>query len=489
MKAVDILFVNQPRLNGIPVPREIDCANPQKDFLIQPLALAYLAASAREVGCEVRLVDLNILNKDYDYLINLLKKIKPKVVIGGFATPSIFNDMKLCRIVKEQYDLKVGVWGPVPSVLRDFLFKKFQNLDFIIENEPEFTVREIAQNIKKGKKEIFKNVKGISYRKNHKIIFNGFRQPGRLDDIPIPAYDLLPMKLYHTPYNRKLPMTIMRSSRGCPYSCIFCLIGGFEEKRVGYGSYWRAHSPERVLKEIKYLVDKFGIKEINFFDAEFTIDKKRVIDICKKIIRERIDIMWNCNARVDGVDIKVLEWMKRAGCYAISYGVESINKKVIQICKKNITSQQVERAIKLTKSVGIQPALYFMIGLPGETVGSIKENIEFAKRVSLEYDLRPQCTIATPYPGTIFYKMAKKNKWIKGGIEKFEQTTAAISYPNLSQYQLEYWHKQFYKQVVLNPKRIVKRIMRIRHINEIKLIPTHFREFLIAMLTKTKYIR
>src|SRR3989338_6743013 len=149
---LDILFVNQPRLDGIPVPREIDCANPQKDFLVQPLALAYFAAASRNEKCRVALIDLIILDKDYDYLIPILRKEKPKLVIGGFAIPSIFIDLKLCEIVKKNSSARVGIWGPIPSALRDFLFTKFSALDFIIENEPEFTMQEIAKNLKKGKK-------------------------------------------------------------------------------------------------------------------------------------------------------------------------------------------------------------------------------------------------------------------------------------------------------------------------------------------------
>lgn len=486
---VDILFVNQPRMNGIPVPREIDCANPQKDFLVQPLALAYLASAARNAGCDVNLIDLNILDKDYDFLIPILKKEKPKIIIGGFAVPSIFIDLELCRVVKRYGKANVGIWGPIPSALRDFLYKRFPDLGFIIENEPEFTMQELAQNLKKNKNDIFADIKGLSYRRKRKVVFNGFRNSGKLDNLPIPAYDLLPMEKYHTPYNRRLPMTIMRTSRGCIARCTFCLIGGLDEIQRGYGVPWRAQSAGRTLKEIEYVVKNFHIREINFFDAEFTINKKRVKEICKGIIDKRLDVLWNCNARVDLVDIATLRWMKKAGCYAISYGVESINKKVVRLCKKNITAEQVENAVRLTKAAGIQPALYFMIGLPGETVGSIKESIAFAKKMALKYDLRPQCTIATPYPGTAFWSMAKKEGWIKEDLDKLEQTTASISYPSLSQKELEYWHKKFYKEVVLNPIRLIRRVLRIRHWNEIKNIPLHIKEFSIALFTRMRYVR
>jgi radical SAM superfamily enzyme YgiQ (UPF0313 family) len=130
-----------------------------------------------------------------------------------------------------------------------------------------------------------------------------------------------------------------------------------------------------------------------------------------------------------------------------------------------------------------------MIGLPGETIESIKETIAFAKKMALRYDLRPQCTIATPYPGTEFWNMAIKEGWIKEDFDKLEQTTASISYPHLSQKELEYWHKQFYKEIVLNPIRLFKRILRIRHWNEIKSIPLHIKEFSVALFTRMRYVR
>ncbi|MFH1249404.1 MAG: radical SAM protein [archaeon] len=486
---VDVLLVNPPRMNKIPTPREIDCANPQKDFLVQPLYLAYLASSAISAGCTVKLFDLNLSDETYDSIIPSIKEEKPKLVIGGFAIPSIYLDLQLCSISKKYCSAPVGIWGPIPSSLRDVLYKKFPDLDFIIENEPEFVMIEIAKNIKRNKKDIFSGVKGVSYRKGKKIIFNGFRPLGNLDNLPIPAYDLLLMEKYHTPYNRRLPMTIMRTSRGCVARCIFCLIGGLDNPYKGYGTKWRSQGAKRTLKEIEYVVKNFGVKEINFFDAEFTIDKQRVKEICKEIIEKNLDIMWNCNARVDLADYETLTWMKKAGCYGVSYGVESINEEVLKICKKNINEHQVENAVIVTKKAGIQPALYFMIGLPGEKVESIKQTIAFAKKMALKYDLRPQCTIATPYPGTEFWNMAKKEGWIKEDFDKLEQTTASISYPSLSQKELEYWHKQFYKEIVLNPLRLIKRVLRIRHWNEIKSIPMHIKEFSVALFTKMRYVR
>lgn len=487
MKMVDILFVNQPRWKGLPVVREVDCMNPQKDYIVQPLALIYLAAAARKQECSVEVLDANLWDYDYSYVGEQIKEKKPKVVIAGFATPTASWDMRVFEIAKKVSSAKTGLWGPIPAALRDSLFSKYKYLDFIIENEPEFTMKEIASKLKKGVN--FFRVKGISYRKRKKIIFNGYREYGKMDDLPIPAYDLLPMDKYYTPYNQRRPITIMRTSRGCIARCIFCLIGGQTDEYRGYGAPWRSYSAKRALQEIEYVVKEFGTKEINFFDDEFIINKQRVTDICNGIIENNLDIIWNCNARVDSADLELFRLMKKAGCYAISFGVESINKEILQFCGKKISLEQVENAIMLAKKAGIQPALFFMIGLPGETEDSIKETISFAKRIAKKFCIRPQCTIATPYPGTKFYELAKKEGWIRGDIENFEQTTASIQYSNLTREQLEYWHKQFYKQVVLNPIRIIKRILKIRHWNEVKNIPIHAREFLVALVTKMRYIR
>jgi len=485
---VDILFVAQPRLNGIPAPKEIDCSNPQKDYIIQPLGIAYLTSAARDSGCSVALVDLNVIDKDYDYLEPIIQKEKPKLIVGGYTTASMYVDMKLGELAKK-YNIPFGIWGNQPSSLRERLFSEFK-LDFIIENEPEMTMKEIAENLKNGKKNIFAKVKGLSYKEKGKVIFNDYRKlEPNLDSLPIPAYDLLPLDKYRIPYNRRLPMTLMRTSRGCIAKCSFCVIGGQIDYRRGYGSIWRAYSPERALKEIELVVKKYGIKEIDFFDSEFTINKQRVIDICKGIIERKLNVIWNCNARVDMVDEEMLNWMKKAGCFGIGFGVETADKKILENCKKNITLEQVEKAIQMVKKAGISPALYFMIGLPGETEETIKKTISFAKRLAIQYNLRPQCTMATPYPGTVFYEMAEKNKWIKEDVDQLEQTTASIAYPNLSQEQLKYWHAQFYKQVVLNPRRLFLRVLRIRHINEVKSIPIHLRDFLYGLSNKMKYVR
>jgi len=180
-------------------------------------------------------------------------------------------------------------------------------------------------------------------------------------------------------------MAVIRTSRGCPFNCIFCMIGGQKNQLVGYGHQWRAYSAKRALDEIKWLVTKLGVKEIVLFDPEFTIDKERVIDICRGVINEKLDVMWTCQARVDQVNQEMLTWMKKAGCYGIGYGLETIIPNVLKIIKKGVNKEVAESTIKNTINAGIQCGINFMVGLPGETPQTFKENIKFAKYLARKY--------------------------------------------------------------------------------------------------------
>ncbi len=486
---VDFVFVNQPMFNGIPVPREPDCSSPQLDDFMQPLGLMYLAGVARDLfGKEaVRLIDANVLQKDYDWVAKEIKKEDPKIVIGNITAPTLYHDTKLADVVKENSSAYYGTWGPIPSAIHDKMFKDFPNLDFIIDNEPEDTLKELLQNFESGKKNPFAGVKGLTYRTGKTYKFNGYRPLApNLDHLPIPFYEGVPMKLYRTPFNRRRPMTIMRTSRGCPASCTFCITGGQCDIYRGYGKPWRAYSAERALKEIELVVKEFGVREINFFDPEFTIDKKRVQDIAKGIIERNLDVVWNCTARVDYVDFETLKWMKKSGCYGVAYGVESADEGILKRVKKNITLSQVESAIILTKAAGIKPSTFFMVGLPGETKETMKKTFDFAYYLMRKYHIRPQCTIATPYPGTCFFKEAVENKWIKTDISNFDQTLASIEYPTVSKEDLQEFHDMFYKKIAMNPIRLFWRVLEIRNPEEIYNAFIHLKERLIS---RGKHVR
>jgi radical SAM superfamily enzyme YgiQ (UPF0313 family) len=196
-----------------------------------------------------------------------------------------------------------------------------------------------------------------------------------LDTIPIPARHLLPMKMYDRilPYIDTKPVDTMSILRGCPYQCTYC------ETRELWGTSCRAFSPQRVIAEIKNMTQNYGTRGIYFVGDNFTINKNRTIDLCRKIKENKLDLKWTCETRADLVNKEVLSDMKSAGCQTIFLGTESGSPRIQQKLGKNIDLEEVKRTFELTRQVGIKTATSFMLGIPGETAEDMQATFKFAK--------------------------------------------------------------------------------------------------------------
>jgi len=196
-------------------------------------------------------------------------------------------------------------------------------------------------------------VRGISYREGKEVRHNP-EQPllEDVDKFPFPARDLLPNEKYSAPFARHVPFGLILTARGCPFRCVYCATRGY------YGNSWRARSVENVIAELKEMVERYRIRDIGFWDDTFTVNKKRVIEICRRIIGEKLKIGWICLARVDTVDPEILSWMKKAGCYQIQYGVESGDEEILRNLGKNTTVAQIKRAFQWSREAGIEVNLF-----------------------------------------------------------------------------------------------------------------------------------
>ena len=216
-----------------------------------------------------------------------------------------------------------------------------------------------------------------------------------LDTLPIPDRDLIPNDVYYPSpifsrgYKGKEYSTII-TSRGCHEKCTFCASRAFW-KRI------RTRSPENIVEEIKLLKSKYGVKHIDFLDDTLTVSRKRVREVCTRILDEEIEIIWTCYSRVDVIDPELAKLMKRAGCFGIQFGIESGNEEILKRIKKNATKNQVRYAVKCVKDEGIKVMGDFMIGLPGDSNKTIMETYKFAKELKLNLVL---FSITLPLPGT-----------------------------------------------------------------------------------------
>jgi anaerobic magnesium-protoporphyrin IX monomethyl ester cyclase len=264
-----------------------------------------------------------------------------------------------------------------------------------------------------------------------------------LNELPFPLHQLLPLNEYRMPLI-KGPFTFMLTSRGCTAGCKYCI------KHVSYQWSARLLTPERIVKEMWVLHD-LGIHNIHMYADLFTLNREQVMGICELIIKEGLKVKWTCNSRVDYVDEEMLKLMGKAGCWMISWGIESGNEAILKRAAKGADPKKARRALTWAKQAGIKNWGYFIVGLPGETVETIRETIDFAKELPLDLAL---FHIAAPYPGTPFFFEVIENGWFREGTrwEEIDMDKGTVlQYPNLSAADLMYWQKRAWREWALRP--------------------------------------
>lgn len=375
----------------------------------QPLDLAYIASLLRDKH-QIQLLDANALNYNIDQTLSEIEKFKPEILIltstpiDRWEVPShahikLLTDT-LVKIINKLNIKHIILTGAHGSLTPDWILQN-SKVDFVVRGEPELTVFNLVNAI--ANNEDLKNIKGISFFQDGKI-FHAEDAPRikNLDELPFPAYDLLPMERYkYTGPDLPPPFSLMISSRGCPFQCVYCL------KVMSKGP-WVSRNPEGVVMEMKYLVDNFGIKSIYFQDWEFLIDKNRVEQICDLIIKSNLKIIWGCNGRAPDITDNLVKKMRQAGCVRINIGFESGSQKILDLAKKNIKIEDMERAINICKDNNIKVGLYSILNLPGEDRKTIKESLEFLAKNNIETICSPNLPI--PYFGTPLFEMLKKEE-------------------------------------------------------------------------------
>jgi radical SAM superfamily enzyme YgiQ (UPF0313 family) len=212
----------------------------------------------------------------------------------------------------------------------------------------------------------------------------------------------------------------------------------------------RLRSAENLLAEIKTLV-KLGVRHVHMYADLFTVNRDQVLAICEGLREAKLNIRWTCNSRVDFVDREMLQAMAASGCYYIAWGLESGNSEILSHARKGVDAGRAMESLKWAREAGIQNWGYFIIGLPGETVETIKQTIAFAKSLPLDLAL---FHIAAPYPGTPFFFEVAKNKWFRPGTRWEEvdmDESTVLDYPDLSAEQLEYWQKRAFREWAMRP--------------------------------------
>ena len=447
-----ILLVNPPQRTKCPQP---------------PLGLAMVAAVLEKNGDSVQILDLALLGMSDESLRIRIQQEKPDIVGITAMTPTINSALSVAKRVKEiDRDILVILGGSHATLLPEETLQDSPDIDVIVCGEGEQTTPEVVAALKEDAGSL-RQVPGVAYREGNKTRTNPTRPPILdLDSLPFPAFHLLPMGKYrlHPPFGRKTPIMPIITSRGCPYRCVFC------SKSV-FGHRYRSNSAAYVVDQIRFLSEKFGIKEVKFYDDSFTLNRERVVDICALLKEQKLDIPWTCETRVNLVDRDLLTTMMDAGCYMIEYGVESGNQQILDNLKKDITLEQAVRTFKWTHEAGIETVAYFMIGSPGETHETIEESIEFAKKLDPDF---VQFSVATPYPGTELYRLSLEegcmprqwDKYVYADLKPVDNP--AFETKNLNKNELRKWNKRAYTSFYLRRSYALKRLARMTTSGELR---------------------
>ncbi len=422
-----------------------------------PLGLAYLASVARNEGHEVKFLDASAESIDLKSLKSRIRNFYPDLVGVTATTPAFYDACDVARVSKDVNESIITViGGPHVTFVPRYTLKKCPYLDIVVRGEGEITFKEILNSLKKSGEnvDLLNSILGLTYRrKDEKIVQNPPRPLiPNIDDLLIPSFDLINWDEYK--YG-KLRYGVIMTSRGCPFNCVFC------SSSLQFGKKWRGHSVERVIKEIKILHDDFNISEIEFLDDTFTLNRKRAQQISDEMVKEGIDVSWSASSRVNTIDRKTAEKMKKAGAHTIYFGIESGTQRILNFIGKGITLEQAIKAVKTVVKVGLNSLGSFIIGFPIEKKDDIYRTVKFAKKLNVSY---AQFTIATPYPGTRLWYYALKNKLLKTLNWRLYTTTHSVMKSfYLTTEQIERALIRAYLSFYLRPKYAVRDLLKGKH--------------------------
>ena len=414
------------------------------------LGLATLAGALVAQGANVVVVDLN--KQSENYFLNFFNKFDPDYIGLTFTTPLFSEALRLARLVKQiKKSVIVMCGGAHPTVMPQEV-SGFSVVDVVCIGESDYSVCEVVQ----GKS--LKEIRGIAYKENNDVYVSSPADVIRnLDGLSFPEWSLFDLPRYKTTQllARKNPVGLIETSRGCPYGCVYC------NKKI-FGTTFRTKSVKRVIEEIKHML-RCGFKEIHIADDCFSFDMPRAKMICEEICKQGINFTWAMTngIRVDRVDQELLRLMKKAGCYRISFGIESGDDQVLIAIQKGTTTMIIKNAVEQAKKAGLEVFGFFMMGLPSETEVTMQKTIKFAVELNLDM---AKVSVAIPFPGTKYYDdlkregRLKETSWLKYNC--YSMPRDIYDNQNVTWDLVESYYHKFYREFYFRPNYISRRIMK-----------------------------
>ncbi len=457
-----VLLINPPQDNTVQAGIEDDFI----DIIGQypPLGLMYIATVLNKNEFEAKILDCVPMQMGYNDLKKSIEDFVPSYVGITTYTMSMVDVLLTAALVKEiNPEIKVILGGHhVQLYPRESV--NYENVDFILKGEADFTFLQLLRLLEKEaiEEELLK-VPGIGFIYEGNDVFNNeLTTIDDLNELPILDRRLLPMELYQSIVGRNKMVATVMSSRGCPYKCTFC----YTPSKI-----YRSRSTENIMAEVRYL-KKLGFNEVFFFDDLFALKPEKVIEFARALVNENIDIDWSFRGRINTVTEEMIKEVAKSGIHRIQFGIESGVDKTLKRIRKGITTEKISQVIKWCKKNKITTIGNFMIGLPDETEKDIEDTLKFSRKVGLNYS---QYSILVPYPFTNVYteglerKILTKDFWL-------EFSRNPLKYKN--EFKAEYWTanvseeylfetiKKSFKRFYFRPITVINKLREIKSFQE-----------------------
>lgn len=430
-------------------------------ILMPPLGMAYMASIMRKNGHDVGLIDGYAMKYDINELIERIRQENPDILMFGTVTPAFLTVVEWLKAIKQHFpNVPIILGGPHAAIFpRETLTHKV--IDYVIVGEAWHTLPELLDSLKN--KGDLSNVKGIGFRNGEEILITAPRERIKSwEGIPFPARDLLPNFKYTSTISKRKPVTSIITAQGCPFKCTYCAADRFVVFR----------DPIEVADEIEECVDKYGIKEILVYDETFTVNQARAMKICEEIIRRGINkkIVFAIRTRADCLTKELIDKIAEAGCVRINFGIETADEEALKKMKRYLPKEKIKQAVKWAQDAGIDALGFFMLGVPGETVESIKNTINFAKELNLDYVIFTKLTIS---PNTeLFDEVQQENGidyWRKFTLgEEVNESEVRLPSCSVPDEELDKWLEKAYRQFYFRPAYVMHRIMKLNSFAEFK---------------------
>ena len=444
-----VLFFNPPARINVYLSTNVKVGTPN----YPNLTLATLAGSLLEKH-DVKIIDLEFSSDPYKSLFNEISLYRPNMVCASANTPNYLTVRDMMGMIKKKFSSITTVVGGVHVTALPEETVKDNYFDIIVIGEGDKTLPEILS----GK--LLAKVPGIIYKEasSGKMVRTKKQQLIRnINELPYPAWKLFELKNYRNSRLsvRKNPAGLIETSRGCAFQCNFC-------NKLTFGSEYRPKTPKRVVDEMEYML-KCGFQEIHLMDDSFTQDIDRAKDVCREILSRGLKLPWSAlnGVRADLVDLEFFQLAKKSGCWLVGFGIESGNQEVLDKVNKRITLAQIENAVRLAKKAGVETFGFFILALLGETEQSMRNTIEFAKKLPLDI---AKFDICMPYPGTPYYEILRAENnlrskdWSKYIYHQIEEPI--FEHPNISWDVIRKYYKKSFREFYLRPSYILRRFLR-----------------------------